>query len=135
MSTKIDRLKISLPQIELSPTALQEVCAMKKYDWTLKDKFLRIQISGKGCSGFKYSIGFTEIDAEDFLLYEDSPHQILMDPFTSFYLQNGLLDFEHDHGDEVDDLGFVVTNFQQDKYRDKFWKKSEELTPPLLHSI
>ena len=63
--------KQALFRIWLSDTpvdgALKQAMLMQESDFTLKGHVLRVQITGKECDGFRYSIGFTRHDEEDFI--------------------------------------------------------------------
>ena len=37
-------------------------------DFTLASKYLRLVISGKGCDGFNYGVGFTNLEENDFVI-------------------------------------------------------------------
>ena len=50
----------SLPYIEFTPTAVQQISLILQNDPIAREKVLRLSISGKGCDGFDYALGFTE---------------------------------------------------------------------------
>ncbi len=129
----IDKDQIPLPQIEFTPVAKKQIELILKNDYTVKDKVLRLLISGKGCDGFDYSLGFTETKENDLHIpLNGTSFSIVMDPFTAYYLSQAQVDFVQDleHHNE----GFIITNLNQTEYSGKFWKKAPEKTPPLALS-
>ncbi len=118
---KIDKDCITYPKVYFTNFAKEQLKLIVENDFTLKGKYLRILISGKGCDGFKYSVGFADLNDDNF--------EVIMDPFTAFYLQNTEVDYVLDL--ETGDEGFVVTNKDQKKYHGKFWKKNNDLVPTL----
>ncbi len=136
MSASLDKDRIPTPRVYLTPRALSELTLMMENDFTLGGKYFRIVISGKGCEGFTYATGLTDMKEDDFeiqaILPEDSASEefiVLMDPFAAFYLQECSVDFIQDL--EKDLEGFVVTNHAQEKYAGKFWREDESKVPPI----
>jgi iron-sulfur cluster insertion protein len=131
---KVDREQVSAPRIEFTPRALEQIELIIKNDFTLKGRYFRILISGKGCDGFTYSTGFTEFHDEDFMVKIENKKNldfsVLIDPFASFYLQETVVDFIQDY--EKDLEGFVVENKNQNQFSGKFWRESPTDTPPLV---
>jgi len=118
------------PVIKLTPRALMELKLILDNDFTLAGKYFRIVISGKGCNGFTYSVGFTDLvenDVQVTIAGESEDLLILLDPFAAFYLQDATIDFGHDLAQDMD--GFVVTNHRQETYTGKFWMDSPEKVP------
>ena len=107
------------PQIDLSQPALDQIRLLKLNDYTLSDLEFRIKIGGKGCGGFTYETGFSEIRNDDLVL-ELNDCVILMDPFTAFYTQRASLDFKLDLN--LNEDGFIVENHAGTKYAGKFFK-------------
>ncbi|MBT3584951.1 MAG: hypothetical protein HN509_08595 [Halobacteriovoraceae bacterium] len=132
--SKIDREKVSTPQIILTAEAKKVLSNILEQDFTLAGKYFRVLISGKGCEGFKYSTGFTDFTEEDFTVLISSPNApdmaILMDPFTAFYIPHAEIDFVRNYSQ--DEEGFVVTNLSQAEFKGKFWRQSPEKIPPLM---
>lgn len=125
----IDSKKINLPKIEFTQMALEQLNLILENDFTLSGKYLRILVSGKGCDGFKYSVGFTDREEEDFLININDNLEIIMDPFAAFYLQEAIVDYIQDFKNNNE--GFIVKNLNQDEYNGKFWKKDQSKTPPM----
>jgi len=122
----IDRTQILLPVIEISPEALSQIQLMIEHDVTIENKVLRLQISGKGCHGFDYSMGFIDRLPDD-LLVETHGLVFHFDPFSAYYMSQVRLEYFRDEGDAE---GFVITNLTQDKFQGKFWRKAPDLLPP-----
>ena len=128
--SKINRKDVNSPSIKLTSQATFHLTEIIKNDFTLSGKYFRILISGKGCDGFTYSTGFTDYEENDFLLPIDNEKsiQIIVDPFTAFYLQNATVDYINNP--ETDSFGFHVVNHLQEEFAGKFWKKEPEKVPP-----
>ncbi|MCR9206032.1 MAG: hypothetical protein NXH75_15725, partial [Halobacteriovoraceae bacterium] len=104
--------------------------------FTLKGKYFRLLISGKGCDGFTYSVGFTDWNDEDLLvpIKDESGSntkdlQVVMDPFAAFYLQKCSVDYIQDFANNNE--GFLIKNENQKVYAGKFWRQDETKIPPL----
>jgi len=106
---------------------------MIENDFTLAGKYFRLLISGKGCEGFTYSVGFTDKKEDDVLVQitNEQDLEVLVDPFAAFYLGETVVDYILDI--ENNNEGFTVTNLDQKKYFGKFWRKREDLVPPLIN--
>lgn len=129
--TKLDAKKIPLPNIILTQIAKDQLNLIIKNDFTLAGKYLRILVSGKGCDGFTYSIGFTDLVEEDLVVpvKNDQDLEFILDPFTAFYLQEAQVDYFQDF--ENNSEGFIVKNLKQNDFSGKFWKKAPEKVPPM----
>ena len=67
---------------------------------------LRVGVKGGGCSGFQYSLNFTdEVDDEDVLVVVEGL-QIVTDAFSASYLKGT----ELDHVDTLQGAGFKFNN-------------------------
>ena len=135
METIVDPGQIKTPHVSATEMAVSQLELIIENDFTLKGKYLRLLISGKGCDGFTYSVGFTDLNQDDLnvpLLNEQGEKtslELLMDPFTAFYLQECLVDYQQDFDHNKE--GFVVQNLNQKKFAGKFWIADEEKVPPL----
>jgi iron-sulfur cluster assembly accessory protein len=68
--------------------------------------FLRVGVKGGGCSGFQYSLNFTnEVDDEDLLVVVDGL-KIVTDAFSASYLKGTELDYV----DTLQGSGFKFNN-------------------------
>lgn len=141
--TKVDTKKVPMPKLVFSSTALSQYKLIVENDFTLKGKYLRVLISGKGCDGFTYSVGFTDWNDDDLKVpVRDEQGQllnetieILMDPFTAFYLQQVSIDYLQDFANNNE--GFTVTNLNQKEFAGKFWRQESGATkvPPLKENL
>lgn len=125
----LNRNEVIPPIVNFSQRALLQLKLIAENDFTLGGKYFRILVSGKGCDGFTYSAGFTDLHHDDFLItINDNKTEIIVDPFTAFYLGRTFVDYYHDI--ELDQEGFVIENQSHDEYKGKFWKKRPDLVPP-----
>jgi iron-sulfur cluster insertion protein len=133
---KIDKNLIKIPKIEFSDRAFLELKLIIENDFTLAGKYFRIVISGKGCDGFTYTVGFTDLNEEDIMVpildckLQKTDQYIIVDPFAAFYLSEVKVDFIQDLKSEIE--GFVVSNLNQKEFAGKFWKQNPEKTPPMV---
>lgn len=134
-TTKVNKNLIDPPKIQFTDEALSQLNLIIENDYTLKGKYFRILISGKGCDGFTYSVGFTDLRDDDFLINIKNNEQvdiaILIDPFAAFYLQDSTVDFINKPEEDLE--GFIVVNHMQQKYAGKFFKDQKEKIPPTLN--
>ncbi len=119
-------------QLLVSDSAVRQIQLIKAHDYTLAGKEFRIKIGGKGCDGFTYECGFTDIHPEDLMLKTEFPGigftlLILMDQFTAYYTQSASLDYLLNP--ELNEEGFVVVNASQNEHRGKFFKDPSKLPP------
>lgn len=126
----VDRNLIKAPIIQVSESALMQIVLIKDNDHTLRGSYFRIAISGKGCDGFSYKTYFDTSKSDDFIISLKNNIDILLDPFTAFYLQHATLNYYFDPEENIE--GFQVINLEQDKYKKKFWNINSDLTPPLV---
>ena len=131
---KVNKDLVIPPEIFFTSRALDQLKLIIENDFTLAGKYFRIVISGKGCEGFTYSAGFTDLQEDDFLIQianTTEDFQVIIDPFAAFYLREASVDFIQDF--KIDAEGFVVTNHAQNEFKGKFWKSAPEKTPPVLN--
>ena len=129
---KIDISKIKTPRLEITKKALRQIRLAVENDPYTYGKNFRIHISGKGCNGFTYECFFDQKRDTDFsIILGDGEEKILilMAPFTSYYLQEGTIDYVWDQ--KEDEEGFVIKNKNQKKFHGKFWRDNKALTPTL----
>lgn len=126
--------KISPSDIKLFVTdsAVRQIQLMQDNDYTLEGLSFRIKIGGKGCEGFTYDTGFSELHQDDLVLKQSFPLinfnlTVLMDPFTAFYTQELTLDYLLDTSNNEE--GFIVTNAADGQHRGKFFKDESRLPP------
>jgi Fe-S cluster assembly iron-binding protein IscA len=133
-NTIVDKKNIASPTILFTERAFLQLKTIIENDFTLAGKYFRILISGKGCDGFTYSAGFTDLHVDDFEVkvtnIASEELHIIIDPFAAFYLQNASVDFIQDF--VLDTEGFVVVNHAQEEFHNKFFNTNPEKIPPLL---
>lgn len=116
----------------ITDSAVHQIKLMEENDYTLKGLSFRIKIGGKGCGGFTYSTGFSELHSDDLVLKQEYPLinyslKVIMDPFTAFYTQELTLDYMLDLANNEE--GFIVNNAADGAHKGKFFK-DESLLPP-----
>jgi iron-sulfur cluster insertion protein len=87
--------EVSERRIAVSESAARRIALLKQQE-EAQDAFLRISVSGGGCSGFQYGLSFDEQkNAEDFVFERDGIAVVVDD--VSLDLLNGAeLDFVED---------------------------------------
>jgi Fe-S cluster assembly iron-binding protein IscA len=126
--------KITVSEINLfvSDSAVRQIQLMQLNDYTLEGLEFRIKIGGKGCGGFTYDTGFSELHPDDLIIEKSFPLinfnlKILMDPFTAFYTQEANLDYLLDPQNNQE--GFILTNAADGDHKGKFFKDESKLPP------
>lgn len=128
----INKDQILPPTVMFTQRALDQLKLIIENDFTLAGKYFRLLVSGKGCEGFTYSAGFTDLQDDDFeikIKNTDEDIRVIIDPFAAFYMQECSVDFIQDFTQDAE--GFVITNHSQSEFKGKFWKNNPEKTPPL----
>jgi iron-sulfur cluster insertion protein len=123
---------VQAPIIMFTERALSQLKLIIDNDFTLAGKYFRVVVSGKGCEGFTYAAGFTDVNEDDFQLRianTDEEIYVVVDPFAAFYLQEASVDFVQDF--DLDAEGFVIVNHAQGEFKGKFWRAAPEKTPPI----
>lgn len=128
MDSTVDKKAIKKPTLVVSDAALSQIHLISENDFTLEGQSLRIQITGKGCHGFDYSVGFAMPHQDVFVIEVSATQSVLVDPFTAFYLKNASLDFHLDV--ETGDEGFLLSPENPDDFAGKFWRKDDSKVPP-----
>ena len=91
--------------IEITEKALEQVKVIFESEKPGPEKGLRLAVIGGGCSGLQYKIEFSELKEKDNVLEKDNV-KILIDPKSSIYLKDIVLDFK----DGLNGKGFVFEN-------------------------
>jgi Fe-S cluster assembly iron-binding protein IscA len=129
---KVNKELVHTPIVMFTERALSQLKLIIDNDFTLAGKYFRVVVSGKGCEGFTYAAGFTDLNEDDFqvrIANTDEEIYVLVDPFAAFYLQVASIDFVQDF--EQDAEGFVIVNHSQSEFKGKFWRAAPEKTPPV----
>jgi iron-sulfur cluster insertion protein len=116
----------------VTDSAVRQIQLMQDNDYTLEGLSFRIKIGGKGCEGFTYDTGFSELHPDDLVIKQkyDVIHfelTVLIDPFTAFYTQELTLDYLLDTTNNEE--GFIVNNAADGQHRGKFFKDEGKLPP------
>ena len=116
----------------VTDSAVRQIQLMQENDYTLEGLSFRIKIGGKGCEGFTYDTGFSELHPDDLVIKEkyELIHfelTVLIDPFTAFYTQEVTLDYLLDTTNNEE--GFIVNNAADGQHRGKFFKDEGKLPP------
>ncbi len=126
--------KITVQDMRLFVTdsAIRQIQLMQKNDYTLEGLLFRIKIGGKGCGGFTYDTGFSELHPDDLVIKQHFPLidftlQLLIDPFSAYYTQEATLDYLLDITNNEE--GFVVINASEGEHKGKFFKDETKLPP------
>jgi iron-sulfur cluster insertion protein len=133
---KVNKDLVLPPVIMFTERALSQLKLIIDNDFTLAGKYFRIVVSGKGCEGFTYAAGFTDLNEDDFqvrIANTDEEIYVLADPFAAFYLQEASVDFVQDF--ELDSEGFVIVNHAQGEFKGKFWRAAPEKAPPIKSGV
>jgi iron-sulfur cluster insertion protein len=92
-------------QVTLTESAARRIAALKAQEQA-EDAFLRIAVSGGGCSGFQYGISFDDQRNPDDFVFERDGVAIIVDD-TSLDLLNGA---EIDFIEDLMGASFRITN-------------------------
>lgn len=119
-------------QVIVSDSAVRQIQLMQENDYTLTGLYFRIKIGGKGCGGFTYDTGFSELHVDDLLIKQSFPLinfdlTMLIDPFTAFYTQVFTLDYLLDTANNSE--GFVIQSATDGDHKGKFFKDTSRLPP------
>jgi len=98
----------------------------------LEGLHFRIKIGGKGCGGFTYDTGFSELHPDDLVIIQEYQLinftlKVLIDPFTAYYTQEATLDYLLDPSNNEE--GFVLNNAADGQHRGKFFTDETKLPP------
>lgn len=91
-------------QITLTDNAVAKLHALIAEEGV--DQALRIAVTGGGCSGFQYALGFDTEQHDDDLLFEQGGVRVLVDETSIEYLGGAVVDFQ----DGLSGKGFAIEN-------------------------
>ncbi|MEX0939399.1 MAG: iron-sulfur cluster assembly accessory protein [Pirellulales bacterium] len=93
--------------IKLTEKAAQEVKRIIEDQKLEEGTLLRVGVSGGGCSGFSYSLGFDKAyDDKSDSSYEQHGVKVVVDKQSALYLDGAVVDFY----DGVEKRGFTFEN-------------------------
>ncbi len=91
--------------LTVTEAAARRVLALMEEEG-LANRFLRVFVSGGGCSGFRYGFGFEAEAADDDTRIEASGLVVLVDPISLPYLAGSEIDYR----DDAEGERFLVHN-------------------------
>ena len=92
------------PDISLTESAVSKLSALLAEE--AEPQALRVAVTGGGCSGFQYALGFDSEQHEDDLIYEQGGVKVIMDETSVEYLTGAVIDFQ----DGLNGKGFAIEN-------------------------
>jgi len=96
--------------IKVTEKAVKEMKRVMEEEEMSEDEYsLKVGITGGGCSGFQYSLGFEkneDIDEKDNSITEQHGIKVVVDKKSALFLDGTTLDFYSD----LDKRGFVFEN-------------------------
>jgi iron-sulfur cluster insertion protein len=87
--------EVAARHIVLTDKAVQRIAMLKEQEQT-PNAFLRIAVSGGGCSGFQYGLSFDGERHEDDLLFEKDGVRVVVDEVSLSLLDGAEIDFVED---------------------------------------
>jgi iron-sulfur cluster assembly accessory protein len=91
--------------ITLTEPAVAKIKALIAEDGE-ENQALRIAVTGGGCSGFQYALGFDTERHEDDIVFEQDGVTVLVDETSAEYLSGSQVDFQ----DGLNGKGFAIEN-------------------------
>jgi iron-sulfur cluster insertion protein len=82
-------------QVTLSASAAKRVAELKVQENT-PDAFLRLAVSGGGCSGFQYGFSFDKERQDDDRVFERDGVSLVIDETSLEFVKGGEIDFVED---------------------------------------
>ena len=82
-------------QIIITDSAARRIAALKAQE-EAGDAFLRIAVSGGGCSGFQYGLSFDEETSPDDVVFEHGGIRVVVDDVSLELLNGSEVDFVED---------------------------------------
>lgn len=93
--------------VTITETAASEVLRVKEQQKFEPETFLRIGVSGGGCSGFSYALGFDKnFDDKMDARYSFHGVDVVVDKKSALYLDGTVIDFH----EGIDKRGFTFEN-------------------------
>ncbi len=91
--------------ITITPKAAEKVAEFMKQEGN-NNLYLRVYVSGGGCSGLSYGMGFEEKAEEDDSIIEQNGVKVLIDGYSQRYLRGANVDYV----DSLMGSGFKINN-------------------------
>ena len=99
----LETTSTATPNISLTDSAVTKLSALLAEE--SEPQALRIAVTGGGCSGFQYALGF-DTKHEDDLVYEQGGVMVVVDDTSVEYLEGAVIDFQ----DGLNGKGFAIEN-------------------------
>lgn len=90
--------------VTLTDSAIAKLTALLAED--SEPQALRIAVTGGGCSGFQYALGFDTEQHDDDLIFEHGEVRVVIDETSAEYLSGAVVDFQ----DGLQGKGFAIEN-------------------------
>jgi iron-sulfur cluster insertion protein len=87
--------EVEARQIVVTENAARRIAALKQQEQA-ESAFLRIAVSGGGCSGFQYGFTFDEAKNEDDVVFERNGVTVVVDEVSLDLLSGAEIDFVED---------------------------------------
>ncbi|MCW2949417.1 MAG: iron-sulfur cluster assembly accessory protein [Thermoleophilia bacterium] len=100
----VDTATTKTSPITLSDNAVAKLAALMADE--TEPQALRIAVTGGGCSGFQYALGFDTEQHSDDLVYEQGGVRVIVDETSAGYLNGAVVDFQ----DGLNGKGFAIEN-------------------------
>ncbi len=97
---------VQTASISLTPVAAEAVHGLFRQRNLDESYALRVYISGQGCSGFQYGMGFENRPSENDTVFESGGMKILIDEVSIQYMAGATIDYIDDERGR----GFLVDN-------------------------
>lgn len=82
-------------QVKLSPSAAKRIAVLKAQE-NAPDAFLRLAVSGGGCSGFQYGFSFDDTRQDGDLVFERDGVTLVVDEVSLDLVKGAEIDFVED---------------------------------------
>ena len=92
--------------VTLTPAAASKIAELIAEDGEDAAQALRIAVTGGGCSGFQYALGFDSEVHEDDMRFEQDGVAVVIDETSAEYLRGAQVDFQ----DGLNGKGFAIEN-------------------------
>ena len=104
METAAETTTTKSAPISLSDAAVSKISVLLAEE--TEPQALRIAVTGGGCSGFQYALGFDTEQHSDDLIYEQGGVRVIVDETSAEYLNGAVVDFQ----DGLNGKGFAIEN-------------------------
>lgn len=92
------------PAISLTDSAVSKLTTLLAEE--TEPQALRVAVTGGGCSGFQYALGFDTEQHPDDLVLDQAGVKVIIDETSAEYLSGAVIDFQ----DGLNGKGFAIEN-------------------------